>query len=190
MEFSQGPRLAINQVSPPIIGILIPALTPLLPPGRTPPHAPTKTTKPLRDWFWAIFLVATRTTGPSAAWSWCHKIRKAMQGRDNHYILRGAVELDDSYTGGKRGRGAKSKVVVERKPKGCGHVSLQKVDGPSTCQGVSKDREMVPIVLRDLRRAVEVFPGVHRVKTISHRLINACCSTPTITYKQLVAELN
>ena len=108
-----------------------------------------KTRKPLRDWFWAIFLVATRTTGSSArqiqrdlglsyptAWSWCHKIRKAMQDRDTSYTLRGIVELDDTYIGGrkksgKRGRGAKGKVpvlvAVEKKPKGCGHVSLQRV---------------------------------------------------------------
>jgi len=185
-----------------------------------------------------------------------------MQDRDTHYTLRGIVELDDSYIGGKkkpgkRGRGAKSKVpilvAVEKKPKGCGHVGLQKVDGLSskqvrafldgklhpsaqvfsdglsTYQSVSKDRDMTPLVLGDLRRAVEVLPGVHRViallknwirgththvsskhldrylaefsfrfnrrfeqrrKTIFDRLLNACCCTETITYKQLVAEVN
>ena len=69
-----------------------------------------KTRKPLRDWFWAIFVVATRTTGSSArqlqydlglsyptAWTWCHKIRKAMEDRDTRYSLRGVVELDDTY---------------------------------------------------------------------------------------------
>ena len=108
-----------------------------------------KTRKPLRDWFWAIFLVATRTTGSSArqlqydlgisyptAWSWCHKIRTAMEDRDTRYNLRGMVELDDTYIGGKkkpgkRGRGATGKVpvlvAVESRPKGCGHVALTKV---------------------------------------------------------------
>jgi transposase-like protein len=84
-----------------------------------------KTRKPLRDWFWAIYLVATRTTGSSArqlqydlglsyptAWSWCHKIRKAMEDRDTCYRLEGLIELDDTYIGGKkktgkRGRGAR-----------------------------------------------------------------------------------
>jgi len=105
-----------------------------------------RTRKPLRDWFWAIFLVATRTTGSSArqlqgdlglsyqtAWTWCHKIRKAMEDRDTRYHLQGMVELDDTYIGGKkkpgkRGRGARSKVpvlvAVESRPKGCGHVAL------------------------------------------------------------------
>ena len=109
-----------------------------------------KTRKPLRDWFWAIFLVATRTTGSSArqlqydlgisyptAWSWCHKIRQAMQDRDTRYRLQGVVELDDTYIGGKwkpgkRGRGARSKVpvlvAVESRPEGCAHVALSKME--------------------------------------------------------------
>jgi transposase-like protein len=108
-----------------------------------------KTRKPLRDWFWAIFLVATRTTGSSArqlqydlgisyptAWSWCHKIRSAMQDRDTRYTLQGVVEIDDTYIGGKwkpgkRGRGARSKVpvlvAVESRPEGCGYVALSKL---------------------------------------------------------------
>jgi transposase-like protein len=185
-----------------------------------------------------------------------------MQDRDTRYNLRGIVELDDTYIGGrkkpgKRGRGAKSKVpvlvAVEKRPQGCGHVSLQKVDllgskqvrefldkrvrgdtqvfsdGFSTYKEVSKHKDLTPIVLGDLRRAVDVFPDVHRViallknwirgththvsskhlnrylsefsfrfnrrfmerrKSIFDRLINACCSTETITYRQLVADLS
>ena len=115
-----------------------------------------RTRKPLRDWFWAIFLVATRTTGSSArqlqydlgisyptAWSWCHKIRKAMEDRDTCYTLRGMVELDDTSIGGtkkpgKRGRGAKSKVpilvAVESRSQGCGHVALRKVSSITSVQ--------------------------------------------------------
>jgi transposase-like protein len=118
-----------------------------------------KTRKPLRDWFWAIFLVATRTTGSSArqlqhdlglsyqtAWTWCHKIRKAMEDRDTRYSLRGMVELDDTYIGGKgksgkRGRGATSKVpvmvAVESRPQGCGHVALRKVASVTSSQAQS-----------------------------------------------------
>jgi transposase-like protein len=115
-----------------------------------------KTRKPLRDWFWAIFLVATRTTGSSArqlqhdlglsyqtAWTWCHKIRKAMEDRDTRYTLQGMIELDDTYIGGKkkpgkRGRGARSKVpvmvAVESRPKGCGHVALSALASLSSQQ--------------------------------------------------------
>jgi len=115
-----------------------------------------KTRKPLRDWFWAIFIVATRTTGSSArqlqhdldisyptAWSWCHKIRKAMCDRDTRYSLNGIVELDDTYIGGKnkpgkRGRGANGKtavmVAVETRSKGCGHVALYQPSAVSSEQ--------------------------------------------------------
>ena len=106
-----------------------------------------KTRKPLRDWFWAIFVVATRTTGSSArqiqydlgisyqtAWTWCHKIRMAMKETDTSYVLQDLVELDDTYVGGKNkpgkpGRGAAAKVpvmvAVESRPKGCGHVAMK-----------------------------------------------------------------
>ena len=108
-----------------------------------------KIRKPLRDWFWAIFLVATRTTGSFACqlqydlgisyptgWSWYHWIRKAMKGQDTRYTLRGIIEPDDTYIGGKRkplkrGRGTRSRVpvlrAVESQHKGCGHVALRKV---------------------------------------------------------------
>jgi transposase-like protein len=168
-----------------------------------------KTRKPLRDWFWAIFLVATRTTGSSArqlqydlgisyptAWSWSHKIRKAMEDRDTRYTLQGLVELDDTYIGGKRkpgkrGRGARSKVpvlvVVESRPKGCGHVALSKLesltsqwaksfldqkvqqealilsDSLSIYQSLSEDLNLYPVTVSSGQRAVEIFPDVHRV---------------------------
>jgi len=233
-----------------------------------------KTRKPLRDWFWAIFLVATRTTGSSArqlqhdlgisyptAWSWCHKIRKAMEDRDTHYTLRGLVEVDDAYIGGKkkpgkRGRGASGKVpvmvAVESRVEGCGHVALTKLgrlcasdarqfldrklrgDAQVVCDGLSiygplsDSFHLTQIPVGEGRRAVEIFPDVHRViarlknwirgthchvsdkhlnrylaefgyrfnrrfaqrrATIFDRLVKACCATPTITYRQLVADL-
>lgn len=234
-----------------------------------------KTRKPLRDWFWAIFLVATRTTGSSArqlqydlalsyptAWSWCHKIRKAMEERDTQYNLRGMIDLDDSYIGGKkksgkRGRGARSKVpvmvAVETRPEGCGHVALCKLnpfssqqtqsflqkkvrndatissDGLYLYRSLAESFNLSQIPLRGGQRAIEIFPDVHRViarlktwirgthshvsnkhlnrylaefayrfnrrfkqrrATIFDRLVTACCATQTITYHQLVADLN
>jgi transposase-like protein len=234
-----------------------------------------KTRKPLRDWFWAIYLVATRTTGSSArqlqhdlglsyqtAWTWCHKIRKAMEDRDTRYTLGGLIELDDTYIGGKnksgkRGRGARSKVpvlvAVETLPKGCGHVALSKVQSVSSNQAgpfvdekinddalilsdsfspyksLSKQRNICPLTIWEGHRAVEIFPDVHRViarlknwirgththvsskhlnrylaefgyrfnrrfkqrrQTIFDRLVTACSTTQTITYKQLVSALS
>ena len=234
-----------------------------------------KTRKPLRDWFWAIFLVATRTTGSSArqlqhdlglsyqtAWTWCHKIRKAMEDRDTHYSLQGMIELDDTYIGGKkkpgkRGRGARSKVpvmvAVESRPKGCGHVALQKMetfssheansflhqkvyddsliisDGLHLYRPLGQSINLCQIPLTNRQRAIDVLPHVHRViarlktwirgthshvsskhldrylaefsyrfnrrfkhrrVTIFDRLTTACCGTPAVTYRQLVADLS
>jgi transposase-like protein len=66
-----------------------------------------------------------------------------MEDRDARYNLRGMVELDDTYIGGKRkpgkrGRGAAGKVpvlvAVESRAKGCGHVALRKVPSVSSSQ--------------------------------------------------------
>ncbi len=90
-----------------------------------------RTRTPLMVWFWAIFLVACDKRGHSAlsvskelmisywvAWTLLQKIRRAMAEQDGQYKLRGIVELDDAYFGGrdegeKRGRGTtKSKILV------------------------------------------------------------------------------
>ena len=87
------------------------------------------THKSLTMWFRAMWWVTSQKNGASAlglqrvlglgsyetAWSWLHKIRRAMvsPGRDN---LSGYVEVDDAYLGGehegKRGRGSENKVLV------------------------------------------------------------------------------
>jgi len=72
---------------------------------------------PLTKWFWAIYLVACDKRGISAlamagkievcyetAWNMLRRIRAAMEMRDEHYVLQGIVEFDDSYFGaGKKG---------------------------------------------------------------------------------------
>lgn len=83
----------------------------------------------LAKWFLAIYLVTSSKGGIAAtelqrqmgfgsyqtAWSWLHKIRKAMlrPGRDR---LRDRVEADETYVGGARpgkpGRGAAGKALV------------------------------------------------------------------------------
>ncbi len=70
--------------------------------------------KPLKLWFRAIWEVSTRKNGVSGkdlqrilgfgsyqtAWTWLHKIRKAMVRKD-HAPLRGEVEMDEGFIGGK-----------------------------------------------------------------------------------------
>jgi transposase-like protein len=83
----------------------------------------------LSRWFLAIYLVTSSKGGISAmelkrqmgfgsyqtAWSWLHKIRKAMV-RPERSPLASRVEADESYVGGPRsgkpGRGAAGKVKV------------------------------------------------------------------------------
>ena len=83
----------------------------------------------LSRWFLAIYLVTSSKGGIAAtelqrqlglgsygtAWSWLHKIRKAMV-RPDRQPLAGRVEADESYVGGprpgKRGRGAAGKALV------------------------------------------------------------------------------
>lgn len=93
---------------------------------------------PLTKWFWAIYLVACDKRGISAlalagkievcyetAWNMLRRIRGAMEMRDEHYVLGGIVEFDDSYFGGKikgkEGRGAGNQpvfVAVSKNEKG------------------------------------------------------------------------
>src|SRR5438309_2541918 len=83
----------------------------------------------LAKWFLAIYLVTSSKGGIAAtelqrqlgfgsyqtAWSWLHKLRKAMV-RPDREPLAGRVEADETYVGGprpgKRGRGAAGKTLV------------------------------------------------------------------------------
>ncbi len=84
---------------------------------------------PLQTWFYAIYLfIATRhgvsgkelqrTLGVTykTAWRIGHQIRSLMEKADGFEMLKGHVELDEAYVGGrrsgKRGRGAEGKTIV------------------------------------------------------------------------------
>ena len=90
-----------------------------------------KTRTPLSSWFWAIYRMSHDKKGISAvqlakeigvsyptAWTMQHKIRKAMEDRNQRYRLGGLIEVDEGYVGGeehgkaRRGRGAATKSVV------------------------------------------------------------------------------
>jgi hypothetical protein len=78
-----------------------------------------RTRVPLRDWFWAAYLVTTHTPGFSAfqlqrqlglgryetAWVKLQKLRRAMI-RPERDRIGGIVEVDETYLGGvEEGRG-------------------------------------------------------------------------------------
>jgi len=88
------------------------------------------TRSPLKTWFTAIWWITTQKYGASAeglqqilglssyetAWTWLHKIRKAMV-RSDRSKLTGTVEVDETYIGGEEhsastGRGTGNKVLV------------------------------------------------------------------------------
>jgi len=71
-----------------------------------------KSSTSLKDWFYAIYLFSISKNGVSAkelqrqlgvtyktAWRMAHHIRKLMVGNNN--ILKGIVEIDETYVGGK-----------------------------------------------------------------------------------------
>ena len=116
-----------------------------------------RTRVPLRDWFWAAYLVTTHTPGFSAlqlqrqlglgryetAWAMLQKLRRAMI-RPERDRIAGTVEVDETYLGGvEEGRGggrrrdsSKSIVVaaVEVRGRGTGRIRLgvvPDVSGPS-----------------------------------------------------------
>ena len=98
-----------------------------------------RTHLPLTVWFWAFYLCATDKRGISAkglagqlgisyesAWFLLARIRRAMRERDQRYLLKGLVEMDEAYLGApkrgkKRGRGTergKMAVAVSKDEKG------------------------------------------------------------------------
>jgi len=240
-----------------------------------------KTRVRLSAWFWAIYRMSQGKKGVSAlqlskeigvtyptAWLLAHKIRKAMADREQGRKVRGLIEVDEGYVGGKErgtgriGRFTQNKSIVavgvehwkEGEPGGPpipGRAALAVLPDVTTASvrafldsqvrprsvlwtdkfssygGLSwrgfphaaiplgEDRELtrrffpwVHIVLSNLKRFLLGTHHKPEAKHLSryvaeftyrfnrrrqegslfHRLIRACLSTNTITYKDLVAE--
>jgi len=97
---------------------------------------------PLTTWFQAFYLIGQAKTGISSlelsrhlgvkydtAWLLHNKILRAMSEREESYILRGKIQLDDAYLGGERpggkaGRGSENKIPI------VAAVSLNKAGHP------------------------------------------------------------
>ena len=85
---------------------------------------------PLTTWFQAFYLIGQAKKGISSlelsrhlgvayntAWLIHNKILQAMRERDQAYVLRGKIQMDDAYLGGelpggKAGRGSENKVPI------------------------------------------------------------------------------
>ena len=96
----------------------------------------------LQTWFYAIYLfIATRhgvsgkelqrTLGVTykTAWRIGHQIRDLMAKADGFEMLKGHVELDEAYVGGKRsgkrGRGAEGKTIIMGAKERGGRIAVQ-----------------------------------------------------------------
>jgi transposase len=88
-----------------------------------------KSRTPLTDWFFAMYLMTSTRHGVAAkelerqigctyktAWRMAHELRKLMAKADDHGPMKGIIEADESYLGGKRpgkrGRGASGKTAI------------------------------------------------------------------------------
>lgn len=107
-----------------------------------------RTRTPLPIWFRAIWWVVTQKSGASAlglqrvlgigsyetAWTWLHKIRRAMVRPDRDRI-RGRVEVDETYLGGLeegvRGRKTFKKALViiaaQEEGEGIGRIRMRRI---------------------------------------------------------------
>jgi hypothetical protein len=108
-----------------------------------------RTRKPLRNWFFAIWMIMNSKNGASAvtvqrtlgfrsyetAWAWLHKLRRAM-ATPTSGLLKGEVEVDEVYYGGVKrggggGRGSPGKTIViiavEDHGKGAGRIRLARI---------------------------------------------------------------
>lgn len=152
-----------------------------------------RTRIPLKIWFLAIWFVTSQKHGASAlglkrvlglgsyqtAWTWLHKLRRSMvrPGRDR---LRGRVEVDETFVGGskkggKRSRGAERKEIVViavevHDPKGFGRVRMRHVpdaSGASLLPFVCDNIEPGSVVLTDAWRGYNdvTKQGYTRIKT-------------------------
>jgi transposase-like protein len=111
-----------------------------------------RTRYPLRTWFAAAWFVCSQKTGASAlglqrvlgfgsyetAWTWLHKLRRAMVRPDRDQLggIGVSVELDQTFVGGRSRGGRRARyetktevmIAVERRhPRGLGRIRMRRV---------------------------------------------------------------
>lgn len=145
-----------------------------------------KTRTPLKKWFWAIYLVATHKNGIAArhihrqlniriktAWTMVHKIRQAMKKGNEQYLLKGLIEMDDSYFGqravsGKVGRGSGYKRIVlaavevpdNKKPRFAALKTLQDLSAQEIESCLKKLVDDHQIFKTDGYSSYKILPGI------------------------------
>jgi len=165
---------------------------------------------PLGKWLRAFYKIVTARKGISSmqlskelgitqksAWLMGHKIRKAMAASKHGYVLKGVVECDETYVGGKKrnrhsdkkaikGRGAVGKIpvfgIVERKGRSFSVVVPD--TGKATLQGIIRQAvKPGAIVCTDEWRSYIGLGDVYTHLTVNHSAFqfkNGLASTNTI----------
>ena len=119
---------------------------------------------PLWKWFWAIYQMAQDKKGIAAmelakqidvchttAWLMLHKLRRAMRDRTQLYTLKGLVEVDETYVGGR-------------------------TDGWGSYRSVAKaGYEHEAIITAGGKNAVQTFPWLHTFISNMKRMIHGTC---------------
>lgn len=130
-----------------------------------------KTRTPLKRWFAMMYLLSDASSGQSilrasrqtgipykTAWFMAQKIRAAMSEQDKDRALRGFVELDEAYFGGKKKAGKSGRGAVGKAPVLVG-VAVR--DGNAGGPGAAVMRVLPNTRTLAVKRAVEkmVAPG-------------------------------
>lgn len=148
-----------------------------------------KSPTPLTDWFYIMYLMTATRSGVSAkevqrqlgvtykcAWRICHQIRKAMNERPMK--LKGTVELDETYVGGKgrgkRGRGALGKTPVFGAVEREGKLDATVVEN---CKAVT----LMPIIQATIEQGsnllTDEFKTYNRLERLGYGHESVCHST-------------
>ncbi len=145
---------------------------------------------PLRKWVLAFYSICAHKKGVSAlqlqrdlglgsyktAWHMAHRIRLAMQEEPFASLLKGTVEADETYVGGKtrggkRGRGAEKKTpviaLVERK----GRVKSKPVDHVDAKHLKGEIRESVHPSSRIMTDDWPAYRGIGESFELGHHVI-------------------
>ena len=143
----------------------------------------------LEKWLLTVFFMCESKKGISAnqvkrmigvtyktAWYLCHRIRKAME-ETNRKQLRGTVEVDETYIGGRydkrRKRGPWEKQAVVGLLERDGRFEARKIARPSrkVLVGVIKDRVSKDAkVFTDELAAYKAVETTHRHNTVNHSM--------------------
>ncbi len=143
---------------------------------------------PLNKWFIAIFLMCASKKGISAhqihrmlemtyksAWFMCHRIRYAMTQDPYTDKLKGVIEADETYVGGKgrgkRGRGAEKKTPVFTLLQRDGKVKstvVPKVSATNLKEQIRQNVQKSVIIMTDEFRP---YHGLYK-EFVEHHVVN------------------